>query len=266
MLGRRRRYSVFDKPPYKRRQINLIRPAGYRTNQAWQDWRAMKYIAARPIPPVPSRNIRTGGYTGKELKFVDQSLAAAAIGTTWTLMDPATGALNAVAQGNGESERIGRRITNVSLHIRGWVSVNNGDADANLIRVCVVRDTQTNGAAADIDDLFDTSIANEHAFDVFNNLDNKGRFKTLMDKYINLDGIAPTYSADTKFYQAGQMKEFKKTIPLNLPVTFTGTDGTIGTIRTNNIGCFVFCNSFGGTTDATQRKFAYRFRLRFTDY
>lgn len=180
-----------------------------------------------------------------------------------------------IPQGDLNHQRNGAKIMLTKLTFRYGLMVDtNSNIAFNSVvqtsstwRVILYIDTQTNGAAAGIGDVFDTSIANEHAFDVYNNLYNTGRFKTLMDKYINLDGIPSTYDSFTKtFYQAGQMKEFKKTIPLNLPVTFTGSDGTLGTIRTNNIGCFVFCNSFGGTTDATQRKFAYRFRLRFTDY
>jgi len=180
-----------------------------------------------------------------------------------------------IPQGDLNHQRNGAKIMLTKLTFRYglMVDTNSNATLANLVqtsstwRVIVYIDTQTNGALAGIGDLFDTSIANEHAFDVFNNLYNTGRFKTLMDKYINLDGIAPTFNSDSKVYvQAGQMKEFKKTIPLNLPVTFTGTDGSLGTIRTNNIGCFIFCNGFGGADTATQRKVAYRFRLRFTDY
>jgi len=213
-----------------------------------------------------------------EVKFHDNGEAYTTlvnVGTTTTPPYSQIPSFCLIPQGDLNHQRNGAKIMLTKLTFRYglMVDTNSNAVLANLVqtsstwRVILYIDTQTNGAAAGIGDVFDTSIANEHAFDVYNNLYNTGRFKTLMDKYINLDGVAPTFNSDSKIYvQAGQMKEFKKTIPLNLPVTFTGTDGTIGTIRTNNIGCFVFCNSFGGSSDATQRKFAYRFRLRFTDY
>lgn len=257
MLGKR-------KPTYSYKKSRKFKnnPASRKPYGAGYD---PKRVSVRRAPP------------NGEVKFHDNGepyTTLTNVGTTTTPPYLQIPSFCLIPQGDLNHQRNGAKIMLTKLTFRYGVMIDtNSNAVFNSIvqtsstwRVILYIDTQTNGAAAGIDDVFDTSIANEHAFDVYNNLYNTGRFKTLMDKYINLDGVAPTYSTDTKFYQAGQMKEFKKTIPLNLPVTFTGTDGTIGTIRTNNIGCFVFCNSFGGSSDATQRKFAYRFRLRFTDY
>lgn len=248
---------MFDRPPYKRRTINLIRPAGYRSNQAWQDWRAMKFIAARPIPPVPSRNIRTGGFTGKELKFIDQSLAAAVIGTTWTLMDPATGALNAVAQGNGESERIGRRITNVSLHIRGWISTNNGDADANIIRVCVVRDTQTNGAALTPPELpFADNNINS-----YRNLEWLKRFNVLYDKTFVLNPSITGSGAGNTVISNSPTRYFTANFNLSGTTDFDGTTANVSDITDNSIHVLAIHYPRSGPSTALLE---YTSRFRYT--
>ena len=82
-------------PPRKRSAaITLSRPPAYRQNYQYQNYLKRK------------SNVRTGGFLGKEKKFADYSVAALNVGTTWSLVDPSTGALNAVAQGNGESEQV----------------------------------------------------------------------------------------------------------------------------------------------------------------
>jgi len=225
-----------------------------------------KVVSNRKPPPNGEKKFHDNG---------EPYTTLANVGTTSTPPYSQIQSFCLIPQGDLNHQRNGAKIMITGLTFRFGVMIDtNSNATFGSVvqtsstwRVIIYVDTQTNGAAAGIGDLLDTSITNEHAFDAFNNLYNTGRFKTLMDKYINLDGIASTYNpGDSKFYQNGQMKEFKKTIKLNLPVTFTGTDGSLGSIRTNNIGAFIFCNSFGGTTDATQRKFAYRFRVRFTDY
>jgi len=260
MLGKRTKQIQ-----YKRRKLSTAK-MNIRQAQPYGIGYNPKRVSVRRPPP------------NGEVKFHDNGAGYTTltnVGTPTTPPHLQIPSFCLIPQGDLNHQRNGAKIMLTKLTFRFGVMIDtNSNLTLNSLvqtssawRVILYIDTQTNGAAAAIGDVFDTSIANEHAFDVYNNLYNTGRFKTLMDKYINLDGIAPTFNADNKNYvQAGQMKEFKKTIPLNLPVTFTGTDGTIGTIRTNNIGCFVFCNSFGGTTDAAQRKFAYRFRLRFTDY
>lgn len=258
MLGKRKRQFQ-----YKSRKLTAAK-MDIRQAQPYGKGYNPKRISLRKPPP------------NGEVKFHDNGAPYTTLANVSTTTTPPYSQIDSfclIPQGDLNHQRNGAKIMLSKLTFRFGVMIdtNSNAAFGSVVqtsstwRVILYIDTQTNGAAAGIGDVFDASIANEHAFDIYNNLYNTGRFKTLMDKYINLDGIAPTWDG-SKYIQAGQMKEFKKTFALNLPVTYTGTDGTIGTIRTNNIGCFVFCNSFGGTSDATQRKFAYRFRLRFTDY
>lgn len=181
MLTKRQRTWFQNSPYYKRRpRINLIRPAGYRTSQSWQDWRAMKYIARNPMPPAPFRNIRTGGYLGKELKFVDNTYQSA-VAVNWTLEMPATGSFNAVAVGAGESERIGRKISNSSLHIRGNLILSGATpALSSRCRIVLVKDNQTNGAALVPGNVIVGGI------DGFRNLEHVSRFQILFDRTYTL--------------------------------------------------------------------------------
>lgn len=170
------RRSVFL--PNKRR-INLTRPSTYRTNQAWQDWRAMKYIARRPL------NIRTGGFLGKELKFVDYQIDPTLVTTAWMLLNPAVGALNAIAQGAGESQRIGRKVTNASLHIRGRLAFSGTNiTTSRIIRIVVLKDSQANGATITPANVFN---AVGDSIDQFRDLERISRFQVLYDKRIALN-------------------------------------------------------------------------------
>lgn len=254
MLGTKRK-KQFSYPPHKKGRYNQY-GKGYNPK-----------VVEQRAPPANG-----------EKKFHEHG-----VGYT-TLTDVATTTIPAYAQessmclipqGDLMHQRNGSKIMITKLTLR-WglmIDTNTNGVLANLVqssstwRVILYIDTQCNGAAAPITEYFDTTNANEHPFDVYNNLYNTGRFKCLMDKFINFEAVAPTYNSDAKtFTQCGTMKEFKKTFTLNLPVTFTGTTGTIDTIKTNNIGMFFICNGFGGSDTVTQRKVSFRYRLRFTDY
>lgn len=179
MLGKRsyRNYSYGPNGrTYKRRGINLTRPPTYRRNQAWQDWRVMKYIARKPL------NLRTGGFLGKEVKFVDYGRNGSVTNGTFSLVDPTTSCLNAVAQGSGESERIGRKITSRSLHIRGSLALGSPTAQSQRVRVIVFKDCQTNGATTVGTSVIDGAVGVSPVINSFRNLENLSRFTILKDK------------------------------------------------------------------------------------
>ena len=211
-----------------------------------------------------------------EKKFHEHGVGYTTLTTVATTTTPAYAqelSMCLIPQGDLMHQRTGSKIMLTKLTLRWGLMIDtNSNAAWNSIvqtsstwRVILYIDTQCNGAAAAITDYFDTTNANEHPFDVYNNLYNTGRFKCLMDKFINLEATAINWDG-VKWYAPGVMKEFKKTFSLNLPVNFTGTDGSLGTVRTNNLGMFFICNSFGGSDTVTQRKVAFRYRLRFTDY
>lgn len=164
-----------------------------------------------------------------------------------------------IAQGDGESERIGRKICVKSIGWKFRVSlptrVGAGSGLADTIRVIVYLDQQTNGVAAGV-----TEILESADFQSFNNLANKGRFKTLMDRTYNLTN--PSGAGDgavNDFSELHISDSFYK--KCSIPIEYDNSAGTgaITTMRSNNIGVLMIS---GGTALAT---FNSKMRIRYTD-
>ena len=114
-------------------------------------------------------------------------------------------------------------------------------------------DKQANGATAGVTDILETD-----QFLSFNNLANKSRFRTLMDRTYSMNSTAGGGDGTTEDYTEFQLNDsfYKK---VNIPIEFSGTAGTIGEIRSNNIGCLILSET--GAICAL----VSRMRLRFSD-
>lgn len=244
---KRMRPEYLPLPPNKRAKlISFRRPRGYKQSQAWQDWRAMKVIASRPIPPAPS-NYRSGGYLGKERKFKDSTVLIS-LAPAWTLASPATGALNAVAQGNGETERDGRKISNSSLHING--SFVTRSHEGSEVRIIVFKDTQTNGAAPSPANVIVGGING------FRNLEWVNRFRILYDKtfVVNPQVYVDPNNANTPTSNA-PCRDFRANFKLTDTTMFDNTTADIANITDNSYHVMACStdSSMQGTLEFTSR-------------
>ncbi len=206
---------------------------------------------------------RTSGYYGRygqgphaELKFHDLDIDDATVAGPGTIAEDSC---VVIAQGTTESTRLGRKITIKSINWRFQITLGTTATAANTsdtVRVILYLDKQTNGAAAGVTDILETDN-----FQSFNNLANKSRFRTLMDRTYDL--VIPSGSGrgstDTLSYGDVTMHDafFKK---CNIPIEYdnTATDGSIATQRSNNIGVLLISQS--GLTN-----FDSSMRLRFSD-
>lgn len=218
-----------------------------------------KYPQARHIPKFPRykkvSNARSGGFVGRELKFVDYALTNTTVGITLATadQDPALAlCLNAVAQGTGNSQRLGLRAIFKSLDIRMnfiWQQVVKDGATA---RVIVYIDKQTNGAQAQVTDLLDgAKVAAENAILAPLNLENKHRFQILRDVAVQ----SPTSDVNwdgTVFFSKKQRTQLHLKIPLGgkrgLQTRFLGTGATVADVADNSVHIAIFMNqsSTGG--------------------
>lgn len=203
------------------------------------------------------RNIRTGGFTGIESKFVDLTLAPTAIVTSnvGAELDPVgTDSLSAIAQGDGESERNGRACTVTRLTIRGEVDVAAVGilSPARLIRIAIVQDTQTNGAQFNSEDVY-TAAGQFH--DSFRNLQFSKRFRVLKDVLITL---RPTIGAgDGAANDTGAFTHpFKFDIPLKMQVIHSGSTNVIANVTDNSLHLMAIASSGTATLN-------YNCRIRF---
>ena len=207
---------------------------------------------------------RTTGYYGRfapavrggaaELKFhdldVDQDPPAVA-------GNIAEDSCVTIAQGTTEKTRIGRKLVIRSI---GWrfvitkkVSTAAADA-ADEVRVILYQDKQTNGAAATV-----TGILESADYQSFNNLANKGRFRTLMDRMYAVNSTAGGGNGTTEDYGENRTSDsFFKNCNIEIEYDDSSTDGAITSVRSNNIGVLLLSQS-------AKTSFKSKMRLRFSD-
>jgi len=187
-----------------------------------------KRMAGTPRAPM-----RTGGFYGlydrrgrNELKVIDTDQALSttvAVGGTITL-------INGIAQGTDYNQRIGRKILMKSIFSKFFLVPNStlNQVQGNIVRVMVFYDSQTNGSAPAVSDVLTTGV-----YDSPLNLNNRDRFKIIIDKYYTMGAAVYTSGALT----AGSpyptyCKKFKK---CSLEVVFGGTGATVGSIQSGGL-------------------------------
>ncbi len=225
-----------------------------------------QFIGPRGPPPGFSQrrllNQRTGGFLGKELKFFDVDENAGVFTTTWAVQEPDTTNLTAVAQGDGESNRDGRKYAMHSIHLKGMVSFPTTEsatapvADSS-VRLVLVLDTQTNGAQLTATDVMDGGGSVDLLS--FRNLQFTKRFKVLWDKLITVKPQGTNEGAINLFANSNTQRlfSFNKKFAKPIPVTMKGTTADIANVTDNSIHLIVV------GTDASLN-LQYQSRLRFT--
>ncbi len=217
-----------------------------------------RLTAARKQASFRAGFSRTSGFYGRyppggtELKFHDLDLDDALIASGGTI----TNSLNLIAQGTTESTRIGRKCNVRSIAWRFALELPEGTDDtktSDVARVMLYLDKQANGATAAVTDILESAD-----YQSFNNLANKSRFRTLMDRtYVLNSSAGGTSAASTDQWGAVTIDDtwFHK---CNVPIEFDSTAGAITEIRSNNFGVLLI--SLSGNI-----KFDSKIRVRFSD-
>lgn len=219
---------------------------------------------AEEIPSRRTANMRTAGFLGIETKFHDCYKAPAAVVATTASaeQDPAANAscLNAIAQGDGESNRDGRKCLLKSLQIKGQINSTVQSDQADIVeppmcRVVVVIDHQTNGAQLNSEDVLKDAAGLDMCS--LKNLQYSRRFTTLYDQVHTLSpAVAGSDGACTMSvnFSPCYFQLYKK---LNLPVNFTNTTSDIANIMDNSIHVIAIASGSGLCT------LGYQSRVRF---
>ncbi len=206
-------------------------------------------------------NVRTGGFIGMENKFVDIETDSDAFATTWSTMEDGTNSnISGVAQGIGESQRIGRKYTITSIHIRCLVHTAASEAQPNPQsafrgRICLVLDTQTNGAQLTATDVMDGGLTND--FLAFRNLQFTKRFKVLWDKSFVLTPIGQVNDGAVDKFSNGSyttnIMSYNKNFTRGLNVLCDGTSAAVASITDNSLHIIGVGNSAGLLLDMQVR-------------
>ncbi len=196
---------------------------------------------------------RKANGTLQETKFHDLDIddAIIAVGGTIAQVSCLT-----IAQGTTESTRIGRKI--IVRHI-GWKfnmvlpSSASAGATSDTVRVILYQDKQTNGATATV-----TGILETNDYQSFNQLANKSRFRTLMDRTYSLNSAPSGDGTTTNTGEHRIHASLFKKLDIAIEYDNSFTTGVIGTMRSNNIGVLLLSHS-GFVV------FESKMRVRFSD-
>ena len=195
-------------------------------------------------------NVNTG-----ELKFHDLDINDSSIAVGATIAEDS---VITIAQGTDESTRIGRKVTVRQINWRFSIALNSQTDQSDppkgdVVRILLFLDKQANLATAGTTDILESAD-----YQSFNNLANKRRFRTLMDRTYTIGhSLAQTDGTNTGGYAETLIHdEFYKKV--NIPIEYTGSTGAIGQVTSNNIG--VMTLSKNGTAT-----FESKMRVRFSD-
>ncbi len=260
-------YTAWRKAKYSRMPKRTMYPTGVRKR------RQVTYAGSARNPiviPTSTRwsararaNLRTGGFLGIENKFYDTKVSGDAIVTTTASaeVDPPADdhCLNAIAQGDGESNRDGRQCRLTSVQLKGLLTIDvlSDQADipqGNILRVIIYHDKQTNGAQAQSEQvLLDTAGVDLCSL---RNPQYNQRFTVWMDRIFDMSPTtAGTDGANTNSIgQPSKYFEFYK--KLDLPVNFTSTTSNIANITDNSIHVIAIAQAAGA-------KISYQARVKF---
>ncbi|AXH73549.1 MAG: coat protein [Doliovirus lythtis] len=225
--------------------VTRARPRKRRATAYSTSWN--RFVTARG-------RMRTSGYYGRyaplgtELKFLDTTATTNNVATTGVIHNAS---LNLIPQGVTESQRVGRKCTIKSLHLRWTAQLNDTGTATSTddgVRILVYLDKQCNGATATVTDILESA-----SYLSFNNLSNKNRFRVLMDKTCD---ISATAAISATFGQKGMTYQWHWRG--NMPIEFSSTTGAITEIRSNNIGVLL-------VSDNARINVVSNCRVRFAD-
>lgn len=236
------------------------RAFGARTRGPIRKRQRRPFIGPRPFMG-PRRLARTGGFTGIERKFFDTEINAQALATDWAATEPATTNLTAIGQGDGESERDGRKYIIDSIHVKGFFHTAAVEAQLNphddlTWRFCLVIDKQTNGAQLTATDVMDGGATAD--VNAFRNLQFTKRFIVLKDIKMMLSRNTQTSEALNSFSAGSQIKNFHWNVnfPGGMAVTMSGPTANIANVTDNSIHII-------GVTTSALVLVTYTCRVRF---
>lgn len=193
---------------------------------------------------------RTSGLYGRfpntlapELKFFDTTIS---FNVDATGEVPATGQLNIIPQGDGPSDRDGRKclIKSISLKLKqALVIAASATPVSAFTKIFLILDTQCNGAAATAADVFtQTNFTISHT-----NVANSQRFRILKifkGRHHVTGGATTAYATSAPIVH----DYYKK---VNIPIVWDNTaiTGSVATTRSNNLFLMASSGTGQGTND-----------------
>lgn len=221
-------------------------------------WRAAR-------PPL-RRSLPTQAYLGIETKFYDTTFTGAIVSPTDATAaecDPATVlTLSAPAQGDGQSDRDGRKIMVKSVQLSGTVSTVSQAYNAEvapIIYIALVLDKQSNGAQLNSEDVFtNPSGLGTQAASPLRDMAATSRFQVLAVKRFPLPVPSISWDGGAATNVIGTSVPFEIYKKLEIPVLFSSTTAGVSNVTDNSLHVIAYCN-----TAALAPTLNYNARIRF---
>lgn len=228
---------------------------------------------------------RTAGYYGRggltrELKFKDTSFLGVNVpsgriyGTGNTVGALGGPHICGIAQGTGESERIGRKVCAKKLFFKfilEHIEEDSANKAAQTIRVVWFIDKQTNGApTVDADDIItewqadslDPLSPDVHSSLGFRNLSEIDRYKVIYDQVFDLNQYGYKATGTEGFGKVQKYFDAYLDLPGGgIPIEYSGPLGTTTELRSNSIYYTILYDD----DDLTTLNFRMASRLKYTD-
>lgn len=224
---------------------------------------AVRTAFRRQLAPAATRGFFPRRPNALEKKVQDIAVTTYQINTTGSFT-----LLSNPVLGSDFNARIGRKIMNKSIYIRGFVGSEAGISAAGTVqnvssmelRMILFVDLQPNGAVPVVTDLLNTASPASHL-----NLNNRDRFRILKDKvYVTDPYILSTTATQSVASAANQVKQVKVFKGIRQETTFNATNGgTIADINSGALYMFWIGNNAAGTN--TDGNAVVGTRVRYTD-
>lgn len=198
-----------------------------------------------------------GSSVRQELKFFDNAVT---FNVDATNEIPATGQLCTIAQGDGQSNRDGRKIIVKSITCTGQVVFAPAatTVGSDIVWMWLVQDTQCNGAAATVadDNVGVFTAAGASASLAVRCLANADRFK-ILKKWV----IPTSSQAGVSAAYSGNIVPICDYLKCHIPIEYdaSATTGALTTIRSNNL--FLIAGSSNQDDDLSNVTMTVRLRF-----
>ncbi len=169
--------------------------------------------------------------------------------------------ISGIALGTADDQRIGRRISIISIHLKYRMHVNAAESDPAplpdlLGRMALVWDKQTNKAQLTATDVFTVGPPD---FQGFRDLDHTSRYTVLLDKAWKIDSENNNEGVINLFAQKNQttsIMSFNRKFAKPIQVLYDGDTNVIGVTTDNSFHII-------GVANQTTALLTYVARLRY---
>jgi len=233
--------------PYTRRSRVATVPAKVIVRRPpWPAWRT--FSAARGRGAMGKRTVRrTRGFwdpaSSRSLFSANQKIADPITSTAYEATT--TGSvilLNGIASGDDYNQRDGRRVILDSISIKGDMFYSSATAAHNvdIVRMMLIYDKQTNGAAPAIADVLVNANADSHY-----NVNNLGRFDVLIDKTWSLPQVPAATASAVTFPKIKLGRSIKR------GTQYSGTGSSVASIASGGLYLILIgSQAFSGTNNS----------------